>query len=98
MQVLRIRVVVSIRPAIKELLTGLLGTIAAVDIFSIVKLFQNAVVPAFLLENDRSAAMLWMKHSHDEGIIYMAFGNVHGTPSFFGFCTVCDVNLHVRIH
>ena len=50
MQVLRVRVMVSIRPPIKELLTGLLGTIAAVDVFSIVKLFQDAVVPALLLE------------------------------------------------
>ena len=72
MQVCRVRVVVPIRPPIKELLTGLLGSIAAVDVLSIVKLFQDAVVSALLLKNDRSAAMLGMKHSHDEGIIHMA--------------------------
>lgn len=89
---------VPICPAIKELLTGFPGSIAAVDVPSIIKFFQNAVVPALLLEDDRSAAMLWMKRSHDEGIIHMALGNVHGTSSFFGFCTVCNMNFHIWVH
>ena len=98
MQVLRVRVVVPICPAIKELLTGFFGTIATVDVPGIIKLFQDAVVPALLLEDGWSAAMLWMKRSHDEGIIHMALGNVHGTSSFFGFCTVCNMNFHIWVH
>ena len=70
---------VPICPPIKELLTGLLGAIAAVNILGIVELFQDAVVPALLLEDDRPAAMLGVKHPHDEGIIHMTLGNVHGT-------------------
>lgn len=60
-QVLRVCVMVPISPAIKELLTGLLGAITSVDVPGIVKPFQNAVVPALLLKDDRSAAMLWVK-------------------------------------
>ena len=98
MQVLRVRVVVPIGPAIKELLTRLFGTITAVDVLGIVESLQNTVVPALLLEDNRSAAMLWMKRSHNEGIIYMALGNVQDASSFFGFCTVCDMNFHIRVH
>ena len=97
-QVLRVRVVVSICPPIKELLTRLFGTIAAVDVLGVIELFQDAVVPALLLKNDWSAAMLWVKRSHDEGIIYMAFGDVQDASSLFGFCTVCDMNFHIWIH
>ena len=50
MQVLRVRVMVPICPAIEELLAGLLGTITAVDVLGIVKFFQDAIVPALLLE------------------------------------------------
>lgn len=62
---------VSIRPAIKELLTGFFSAITAVDVLGIVKSLQDAVVPAFLLKNDWSAAMPWVKRAHDEGIIHM---------------------------
>ena len=57
--------------------TGLLFAIPYVQVSCIVGSLQDTVVPAFLLEKDRSAAMLWMKRSHNEGIIHMALGNVH---------------------
>lgn len=60
MQVLRIRLMVTVCPAVEQLLTGFLFPVTAVDIYRVVKLLKTPVVSPFLLEKNRRRAVLRM--------------------------------------
>ena len=80
-KVLRICVMVSVGASIEKLLSGLLASIPAVYVFCIIELFQDPVVPAFLLEDNRAAPVFRMEPSHHISIIHMAFCDIQCPPS-----------------
>ena len=70
-QIFGIFLMIPIDPAVKQLLAGLLFTIPAVDVLSIIKLLQTPVVAALLLQTDSCHPVPWMKNTHDVSVINM---------------------------